>query len=85
MFINFVAVNEKVINLNSLAGNSQVRLAFIVTNRNQNNLYLDDIEFFHSAGEGLLHYRSASRVGYSDMGQNRKRLKDFLERLANMR
>lgn len=33
----------------------------------------DDVEFFFSDSEGLVHYRSASRVGYSDLGVNRKR------------
>lgn len=34
------------LNLNSLVGKEQVRLAFVVTNDNGNNLYLDNIEFF---------------------------------------
>lgn len=34
------------INLNSLVGKDQIRLAFIATNDNGNNLYLDNIEFF---------------------------------------
>lgn len=33
----------------------------------------DDVEFFFNDSEGLVHYRSASRVGYSDLGVNRKR------------
>ncbi len=34
------------LNLDSLVGHKDVRLAFVVTNDNGNNLYLDDIEFF---------------------------------------
>jgi hypothetical protein len=34
------------INLDSLAGHNNVRLAFVATNGNGNNLYLDNIEFF---------------------------------------
>ncbi|MFN8888835.1 MAG: T9SS type A sorting domain-containing protein, partial [Cyclobacteriaceae bacterium] len=34
--------------LTSLAGESSVRLAFVATNANGNNLYLDNIEFFTS-------------------------------------
>lgn len=46
--------------------------------------FVDDVEFFHSAGEGLLHFRSASRVGYSDLGANRKRLEKLLEHLPGI-
>lgn len=35
--------------------------------------FVDDVEFRHDAEAGLLHIRSASRVGYSDLGANRKR------------
>ena len=34
--------------LNSLAGNSQVRLAFVFTNQRGNNIYLDNVEFYLS-------------------------------------
>lgn len=33
----------------------------------------DDIEIYFDEDEGLIHYRSASRAGYSDMGLNRQR------------
>lgn len=39
---------RKFVNLNELAGEKNVRLAFVVTNANGNNLYLDNIEFFTS-------------------------------------
>jgi len=35
--------------------------------------YKDDLEFYISEDEGLVHYRSSSRIGYSDMGLNRER------------
>ena len=35
--------------------------------------FKDDVEFFFSEKEHVVHYRSASRVGYSDLGVNRKR------------
>ena len=35
--------------------------------------FKDDVEIFFSEQERLVHYRSASRVGYSDLGVNRKR------------
>ena len=36
--------------------------------------YVDDLELHWDAKAGLLHVRSASRVGYSDLGANRKRV-----------
>ena len=35
--------------------------------------FVDDVEFFFSS-DSLIHMRSASRVGYSDLGVNRRRL-----------
>lgn len=35
--------------------------------------FKDDVEFFFSEMERVVHYRSASRLGYSDLGVNRKR------------
>lgn len=39
--------------------------------------FVDDVEFYfpeEQVGESVIHIRSASRVGYSDFGANRKRL-----------
>lgn len=36
--------------------------------------FIDDIELLYNEEERLIHFRSASRVGYSDMGKNRKRV-----------
>ncbi|MCR9094648.1 MAG: DUF1499 domain-containing protein [bacterium] len=36
--------------------------------------YNDDFEFLLDAGAGVIHVRSASRVGYGDMGVNRDRI-----------
>ena len=41
--------------------------------------YVDDVEFYFP-NEPLIHVRSASRVGYSDLGVNRKRV----EHLRNL-
>ncbi len=35
--------------------------------------YRDDVEFFFDEEASLIHFRSASRIGYSDKGMNRKR------------
>jgi uncharacterized protein (DUF1499 family) len=36
--------------------------------------FVDDIEFSLAADAGLINVRSASRMGYSDFGVNRKRV-----------
>ncbi|MFH2092615.1 MAG: DUF1499 domain-containing protein [Pseudomonadota bacterium] len=39
--------------------------------------FTDDVEFYfpeEQGGETVIHVRSASRVGYSDLGTNRKRI-----------
>lgn len=40
---------KQYINLNDYAGQEQVRFAFVVTNGNGNNLYLDNIDFYTSS------------------------------------
>ncbi|HEU5146023.1 MAG TPA: choice-of-anchor J domain-containing protein, partial [Chryseosolibacter sp.] len=42
------------VNLNALAGQEDVRIAFVVRNQQGNNLYLDNIEFFVSADPGSI-------------------------------
>lgn len=36
--------------------------------------FVDDVEFLVDSEQGKIHVRSASRVGYSDMGVNRRRI-----------
>ncbi len=36
--------------------------------------FVDDVEFYFDDGKKLIHFRSASRVGHSDLGVNRKRM-----------
>ncbi|MCB5162014.1 DUF1499 domain-containing protein [Marinomonas algarum] len=36
--------------------------------------YVDDVEFYFPEADSVVHVRSASRVGYSDLGVNRKRV-----------
>lgn len=38
--------------------------------------FVDDVEFFFGI-EGLVHFRSASRTGHSDLGVNRKRIEEI--------
>jgi len=46
--------------------------------------YNDDFEFLLDLGAGVIHVRSASRVGYGDMGVNRDRIETVRSALAAM-
>jgi uncharacterized protein (DUF1499 family) len=58
-----------------------------VVNRDKNYLYaefrtplmrfVDDVEFFHDDKAGVIHVRSASRLGRRDFGVNRKRIEEL--------
>ena len=39
--------------------------------------FVDDLEFYFPTNETVIHVRSASRVGYSDWGVNRKRIEEI--------
>jgi uncharacterized protein (DUF1499 family) len=39
--------------------------------------FVDDVEFLALDGEKIIHLRSASRTGYSDLGVNRKRIEEI--------
>ena len=47
--------------------------------------FVDDLEFWFSESEQLIHVRSASRVGYSDLGVNRKRVEKIRSHFARHR
>ncbi len=44
--------------------------------------FVDDVEFFADAKRNLIDVRSASRLGHSDLGVNRKRIEDLRQALA---
>jgi uncharacterized protein (DUF1499 family) len=46
--------------------------------------FRDDVEFLIDASSGLVHVRSASRIGYWDFGANRRRVETF-RRMYNER
>jgi uncharacterized protein (DUF1499 family) len=46
--------------------------------------FVDDVEFFFP-DSAVIHMRSASRVGYSDFGANRKRLEKIRQRFQMRR
>ena len=39
--------------------------------------FVDDVEFLHDRASVLTHVRSASRLGYSDLGANRKHIESI--------
>ena len=43
--------------------------------------YVDDVEFLYDAPSNSTHVRSASRLGYSDLGANRKRVEAIRSQL----
>ncbi|MGH8768119.1 MAG: DUF1499 domain-containing protein [Burkholderiales bacterium] len=44
--------------------------------------YVHDVQFYFPPNEPLIHVRSASRLGYSDFGVNRKRIEDIRAKLT---
>ena len=44
--------------------------------------FVDDVEFFVDDVGEVIHFRSASRVGYSDLGANRRRMNQIKKELA---
>ncbi len=42
--------------------------------------FVDDVEFYFDDTQKIIHVRSASRVGHSDLGVNRKRIEAIRER-----
>lgn len=41
--------------------------------------FIDDVEFYLPVEKKIIHFRSASRSGYSDLGVNRGRMKEFTD------
>ena len=44
--------------------------------------FIDDLELRLDEERGVIHVRSGSRVGYSDMGANRRRVEDLRLRFS---
>jgi len=44
--------------------------------------FVDDLEFYFPEDEQVIHVRSASRLGYGDMGTNRRRMEGIREAFA---
>jgi len=42
--------------------------------------FVDDVEFYVDSARYEIQFRSASRTGYSDLGVNRKRMTDIVNR-----
>lgn len=67
--------------------NSMKRTAIITTTENYIHAefktglfkFIDDVEFYFDDDEKIIHFRSASRVGSSDLGTNRRRMEKIRE------
>ncbi|MCP2730161.1 DUF1499 domain-containing protein [Limnofasciculus baicalensis] len=46
--------------------------------------YVDDVEFYLDSSANIIHVRSASRLGKSDLGVNRKRVETIRAKLNEM-
>jgi uncharacterized protein (DUF1499 family) len=55
-----------------------------VTFRSKVFQFLDDAEFYYVPEDGVIHVRSSSRMGYSDLGVNRARVEDIRKRLSSV-
>jgi uncharacterized protein (DUF1499 family) len=47
--------------------------------------YVDDVEFLLDDGAKVIHVRSASRLGQSDLGVNRKRIETIRTKLNELK
>ncbi len=45
--------------------------------------YVDDVEFYRDPQANVIHVRSASRLGKSDLGVNRQRIEEIRAKLIN--
>jgi len=46
--------------------------------------FVDDVQFLLDREEGLIHFRSASRVGHSDLGTNRRRMTSIVKKFESL-
>ena len=46
--------------------------------------FVDDVEFLFDGEQKLIHIRSASRVGYSDLGANRNRVETIRQKFQKL-
>lgn len=46
-------------------------------------IFIDDVEFYQDTRNKQFHFRSASRVGHSDLGKNRSRMEEIRARYNN--
>ena len=46
--------------------------------------FVDDVEFYLDGRKKVIHVKSASRVGYSDLGVNRRRVENLRKRFGEV-
>lgn len=64
---------------------SQSDIYFHVTFKSSLFGFVDDFEVFVDDANKIIHLRSASRVGHSDLGANKKRYEKFKSQLKSLR
>lgn len=47
--------------------------------------FIDDVEVYVDEQAGLIHYRSASRLGRKDFGANGKRMQDLIKKYEELK
>jgi len=76
---------DKLANVLKMQDNKYLHVAYYTKSK----IFIDDVEFLQDANNNLFHFRSASRVGHSDLGANRKRMEQirstFLEKQAELK
>ncbi len=87
----FVIPNDQYTQIVSIAKNILLEMGATIITENNDSLqatftsslfkFVDDFELRVDQTSHILHIRSASRVGYSDFGVNKRRVKHFLERI----
>jgi uncharacterized protein (DUF1499 family) len=83
--IPFVGTEESAMHAVRLTLESMPRMRIITEQanylraeaRSQFLRFVDDVEFLFDSQSQRIHFRSASRIGYSDLGANRRRMETF--------
>lgn len=77
-FIDALAARPRVKLLSATTGYAHLEF------RSKAFRFADDVELLVDFDAGVIHVRSASRVGYSDLGANRARVQELREALAEL-
>ena len=80
---NLNATKARIKEILQAYGNKEIRSETVdyihAVNTSPTMKFKDDLEFYFVEKEGIVHFRSASRTGYSDLGLNRERYNRLVE------